>query len=143
MLRLLTIIGCSLSSICCALTVLRLLRTFTTPLENAQASTTNFLRMNLTISVLLLDVMLPVSEADSITSSPFACRASAIILHFAVFSCFSWMMDNAVYLYLAFAKVNEKKTLLFKNNNLVSNLLVSCMGVGNEGQRGCAILKFY
>ena len=51
--------------------------------------------------------MLPLSETDSIKSSSYACRATAIILHFAVFSCFLWMMNNAVYLYLAYATVNE------------------------------------
>jgi len=61
--------------------------------------------LNLTSSVLFLDGVLLMSEAEFVISSVAGCKAVAIILHFAVFSCLSWMMNDAVYIYLAIAKV--------------------------------------
>ena len=69
-LSLMTVIECSLSSICYVLTIVALLLTLThlTRLKARREiiqTATNFLKMNLT---LLVDVMLPVSKADSILS---------------------------------------------------------------------------
>ena len=76
--------------------------------------TTIFIMINLTTSaVLLLDVMLLVSEAESVISSPSACQAIAIILHFAVFSVFSWMMTDSLYIYFAVTKVIYRRFFLF------------------------------
>ena len=109
-LGILTLIGCSISTVGAVLTLIALLLTLRSR-KKTIPFTTIFIMINLTSAVLLLDVMLLVSEAESVISSPSACQAIAIILHFAVFACFTWMMNDSLYICLAIAKVIKLKIL--------------------------------
>ena len=95
-------IGCSISAAGAVLTVIALLLALKSR-HVSMLSTTLFVMLNLTLAVLLLDVMLLVSQSKT---SRTTCKAIAIILHFAVSSCLSWMMNDAVYIYVAIVKVS-------------------------------------
>ena len=114
-MRLLTLIGCSVSIVGAVLTLIALFLTLKSQ-PKPPFSTTIFIMINLTSAVFLLDVTLLLSEVDEVISNDAGCNAIAIILHFGVFTCFTWMMNDAIYLYLVVSKVSHTQNGLYSLN---------------------------
>ncbi|XP_037671519.1 adhesion G-protein coupled receptor G1 [Choloepus didactylus] len=85
-LTLLSYVGCVVSAVACILTIAaylcsrRKLRDYTIKVH-----------MNLLLAVFLLDVSFLLSEPVALAGSEAGCRASAILLHFSLLACLSWM----------------------------------------------------
>ena len=61
--------------------------------------------LNLSLALFLLYGFLILSFLDAITNNDNACTAVAVILHFALLSSLTWMMAEAIYVYIGIAKV--------------------------------------
>ncbi|XP_008066215.1 LOW QUALITY PROTEIN: adhesion G-protein coupled receptor G1 [Carlito syrichta] len=85
-LTLLSYVGCVISALACVLTIAAYLCSRRKPRDY-----TVKVHMNLLLAVFLLDVSFLLSEPVALTGSKAACRTSAILLHFSLLSCLSWM----------------------------------------------------
>ncbi|ELW66199.1 adhesion G-protein coupled receptor G1 isoform X2 [Tupaia chinensis] len=85
-LTLLSYVGCVVSALACVLTIAAYLFSRRKPRDY-----TIKVHMNLLLDVFLLDVSFLLSEPVALTGSEAGCRASAILLHFSLLACLSWM----------------------------------------------------
>ena len=66
---------------------------------------TLFVMMNLSLALFILYGFLLLSNLEELIESEGFCTATAVILHFALFSGLSWMMAEALYLLYATIRV--------------------------------------
>lgn len=85
-LTLLSYVGCVISALACVLTIAAYLFS-----RRKSRDYTIKVHMNLLMAVFLLDVSFLLSEPVALTGSEAGCRASAILLHFSLLACLSWM----------------------------------------------------
>ncbi|KAG8524306.1 Adhesion G-protein coupled receptor G5 [Galemys pyrenaicus] len=95
-----SIVGCSVSIVASLLTIVLHFH------DRKQNNATTRIHINLHVSVLLLNVaflLSPVLASPSVPSA--ACTALAAILHWALLSCFTWMVIEGFNLYILLGRV--------------------------------------
>ncbi|XP_006863684.1 PREDICTED: G-protein coupled receptor 56 [Chrysochloris asiatica] len=85
-LTLLSYVGCVISALACVLTITAYLCSRRKPRDY-----TIKVHMNLLLAIFLLNVSFLLSEPVALTESKVGCQASAILLHFSLLACLTWM----------------------------------------------------
>uniref|UniRef100_H2ZHE2 G-protein coupled receptors family 2 profile 2 domain-containing protein n=1 Tax=Ciona savignyi TaxID=51511 RepID=H2ZHE2_CIOSA len=93
-----SLVGESVSSFCLVLTILSFL--CVPNLRNGSRLRGAVLLVNLSMALLLLNVLLMLSEQKFVKTSRDSCLVVGVLLHFALLASFSWMMVEAVNLCL-------------------------------------------
>ncbi|XP_076988668.1 adhesion G-protein coupled receptor G1 [Tamandua tetradactyla] len=99
-LTVLSYVGCVISALACVLTITAYLCSRRKPRDY-----TIKVHMNLLLAVFLLDVSFLLSEPVALLGSEAGCRASAILLHFSLLACLSWMGLEGYNLYRLMVEV--------------------------------------
>ncbi|XP_053458587.1 adhesion G-protein coupled receptor G1 isoform X1 [Nycticebus coucang] len=91
-LSVLSYVGCVISALACVLTIAAYLcSSVPLPCRRKPRDYTIKVHMNLLLAVFLLDVSFLLSEPVALMGSRAACHTSAILLHFSLLACLSWM----------------------------------------------------
>ncbi|KAM9191612.1 adhesion G-protein coupled receptor G1 isoform 1-T2 [Dugong dugon] len=85
-LTFLSYVGCVFSALACVLTITAYLCSRRKPRDY-----TIKVHMNLLLAIFLLDVSFLLSEPAALTGSQAGCHASAMLLHFSLLACLTWM----------------------------------------------------
>uniref|UniRef100_H2YF53 G-protein coupled receptors family 2 profile 2 domain-containing protein n=1 Tax=Ciona savignyi TaxID=51511 RepID=H2YF53_CIOSA len=112
-LDIVSIVGSSISSFCLLLTILSFV---CVPKLRAGGKLRGaVLLVNLSMALLLLNLLLIFSEQSFVYSSPDSCLAVGVLLHFSLLASFAWMTVEAVNLCLVIVTVSTKTVFILSH----------------------------
>ncbi|XP_067257550.1 adhesion G-protein coupled receptor G5-like [Chanodichthys erythropterus] len=93
-------VGCSLSAFFCACSVLGFMFN-----RNSRAEVSNSIHVSLSGALFLLNISFMLSEWVATQTENRACVFIAVMIHYSMLSCFTWMAVEALHLYLLLIRV--------------------------------------
>ncbi|KAK9972580.1 hypothetical protein ABG768_025875 [Culter alburnus] len=93
-------VGCSLSAFFCACSVLGFMFN-----RNSRAEVSNSIHVSLSGALFLLNISFMLSEWVATLTENGACVFIAVMIHYSLLSCFTWMAVEALHLYLLLIRV--------------------------------------